>query len=268
MPAALPPVAELPSPPPQAASLPDIPVLKKPHVHSPSHKNGDEGIPFVGPRRREAEAAQSSWNSIPHGYAEHEADATALRLLMKELQPEARKRDCDLTEGAFILAAAAKTLHEHPEFNSHMDADGRGMVLKRSCDLGVSLALGHTLIVPVVRDAPKKDLWTLASELGRLPARARDHQIPEEELHGATFTTTFVPGAPARLVLPVIRRPETAALAVTRPAERAVVIGGGIHARWRMGLGLSYDLRCHDPFRAAAFLAALARRLEAPRSLS
>ncbi|MBI5622930.1 MAG: 2-oxo acid dehydrogenase subunit E2 [Elusimicrobia bacterium] len=262
---------------PAAQALPPLPVLKKPEppvppappVIRPEPASASaERIPFVGPRLRSAQGAGASWAAIPHGYGQHEADATALRNLVKELSAEALRRGCELTETAFVLRALAKALHEHPEFNAHADADGRGMVLKRSCDLGVAMTVGHTIIVPVVREVHKKDLWTVALELGRLPARARDHSIPEAELRGASFTATFVGNAASSLVLPVIHAPETAALGVTRPTERAVVIGGGIHARWRMSLGLSYDRRCHDPARAAAFLSGLARRLEAPRSLA
>ncbi|MBI5884379.1 MAG: 2-oxo acid dehydrogenase subunit E2 [Elusimicrobia bacterium] len=259
--------APLPPVPGPMTDLPPLPVFKKTAEPPPPPASG-ERIPFVGPRKRAADKARQSWNSIPHGYGQCEADATALRALLKELAPEAHKRGCELTETSFAIRALAKALHEHPEFNSHMDEDGKGMTLKRSCDIGIALTVGHAIIVPVIREVQKKDLWTLAAELSKLPVRAREHNIPEEELHGSTFCVTFVPNTASDLVLPVIQQPETAALGLTRPHERAVVIGGGIHARWRMNLGLSYDRRAHDPGRAAVFLSSLARRLEAPRSLA
>ncbi|MBI4679483.1 MAG: 2-oxo acid dehydrogenase subunit E2 [Elusimicrobia bacterium] len=265
-------VEEKPTPglaiPAAALTAIGVPETTPPPTHPEATPPDEERIAFMGPRKRAAERLAHSWKSIPHAYGLAEADVTALRNLMRELQPEAHKKGCDLSELAFVVRALAKTLHECPDFNSHMTEDGHGIVFKRSCNIGIAMTVGHAPIVPVLRDAQKKDLWTLASELSKLPARARDHNIPEAELHGATFTVTSVSSAASNLVLPVILQPETASLGVTKAHERAVVIGGGIHSRWRMNLGLSYDRRCHDPSHAAAFLSALARRLEAPRSLA
>ncbi|MBI5209096.1 MAG: 2-oxo acid dehydrogenase subunit E2 [Elusimicrobia bacterium] len=256
---AAPPPAAMPPPPAASAPAPTTQDLSS---------TEDDRMPFVGPRRRAAERIAHSWRTIPHAYANGEADATALRLLLRELQPEAAKRRVDLSELVFVIRALAKTLPEFPDFNAHLFDDGAGITRRRGCDIGLALPAGHSLLVPVIKDAQKRDFWTLAAEIDKLPGRVRERRIPEDELHGATFTVTPITSSGSIFSFPTINAPEASALGLTRAHERAVVIGGGIHARWRINLALAYDRRVSDPVQAAAFLGALARRIEAPRSLA
>src|SRR5207249_656988 len=69
-----------------------------------------------------------------------------------------------------IVAAAAKTLREHPRLRARLD--GGELVTSDAANIGLAIALEDGLVVAVVRDADRKSLEDLAAQRGRLEGLA------------------------------------------------------------------------------------------------
>ena len=129
-----------------------------------------------------------NWNAIPHVTQFDEADFTALNGLRKQFAPAYEQKGARLTLTPFILKALVATLKKHPIFNSSFDEVAQAIVLKEYYHIGIAVDTEQGLIVPVVRDADKKNLLELWKELEQLAQKARERKVTADELKGGTFT--------------------------------------------------------------------------------
>jgi 2-oxoisovalerate dehydrogenase E2 component (dihydrolipoyl transacylase) len=119
-------------------------------------------------------------------------------------------------------------------------------------------------MVPVVRNAEARDLWSCAAEVARLAEAARTGKASREELIGSTITITSLGPLGGIVTTPVINYPEVAIVGVNRVAERPVVRDGAIVVRQMMNLSSSFDHRIVDGLRAATFVQTIREMLETP----
>ena len=122
------------------------------------------------------------------------------------------------------------------------------------------------LIVPVVKDADKKDLVEIASEVNKLSALARENKLSGDDIKGSTFTISNVGTFGSVMGTPIINQPEAAILATGIIKKRAEVMerpeGDTIEIRQMMYLSLSFDHRIVDGFLGGSFLKRIADNLE------
>jgi len=152
-----------------------------------------------GPVRREplsplrvaiGKAMIGSWNTIPHVTQFGEADITKILALKKKYAPQYERRGGPLTLTSFLLDAVAKVLKKFPIFNSSLDETAGELVFKQSIHLGIAVDTPGGLIVPVLREADRKNLLEISRELKNLAERTRERKISLEELQGATFSVS------------------------------------------------------------------------------
>ncbi len=230
-------------------------------------QSGDERIPFLGIRRKTAEKMAESWRKIPHVAHVDEADFTALVALRQELKAEADKKSVKLTYLPFIIKALIKTFKEFPVFNAVLDDAEGAIICRRDCHIGIAATTPSGLMVPVVKDAGKKDIWTLATDIQRLADKARAGKIEASELSGGTFTITNIGPIGGLFATPIINYPEVAILGVMKLQERPVVRENAVQVRSMANLVLSFDHRVTDGAQAASFMNTLIKGLENPRTL-
>jgi pyruvate dehydrogenase E2 component (dihydrolipoamide acetyltransferase) len=125
----------------------------------------EERMPVVGIRRRIAEKMQKSKNTAAHFTYVEEVDMTHLVHLRDKLKPKAEKKGAKLTYLPFIIRAVVAALKDHPTLNGSLDDERGEVVVKRYYNVGIATATEAGLIVPVVHDADKKDLYALAREI-------------------------------------------------------------------------------------------------------
>ena len=130
---------------------------------------------------------QASWINLPHVTQHDLADITTLEARRQELKGPAKERGIGLTPLAFIMKACVAALQEFPKVNSSLSEDGDSLVYKKYVHLGFAADTDQGLMVPVIRDADKKDVYEIAQELGELSALARDGKLKADQLQGATF---------------------------------------------------------------------------------
>jgi 2-oxoisovalerate dehydrogenase E2 component (dihydrolipoyl transacylase) len=122
-------------------------------------------------------------------------------------------------------------------------------------------------MVPVMRDADRRDLWTAMAEIVRLAEAARTGKASRDELSGSTITLTSLGALGGIVTTPVINHPEVAIVGVNRIVARPVIRDGLIVARQMMNLSSSFDHRVVDGMHAAQFVQSIRRLLECPALL-
>jgi pyruvate dehydrogenase E2 component (dihydrolipoamide acetyltransferase) len=203
-----------------------------------------------------------NWNTIPHVTQFDEADITGLLALRKKYVEAYEKKGARLTVTSFVLKAVADTLKKHPFFNSSLDEATQEIVLKDYVHIGVAVDTEAGLIVPVLRDADKKDLVQLSKDLEELATKARERKVSGDELKGGSFTISNQGGIGGGHFTPIINKPEVAILGLGKGATKAVVRENKIEPRIMLPVALSYDHRVIDGGGAARFIVDLVKAIE------
>jgi pyruvate dehydrogenase E2 component (dihydrolipoamide acetyltransferase) len=196
-----------------------------------------------------------NWVMIPHVTHNDEADITDLEAWRKRLNDEFAREGVKFTMVSFLVAACVAALKEFPNVNSSLD--GEELVLKRYYNIGFAADTPGGLLVPVIKDADRKGLKEIATDLTDLSGRAREGKLSAEEMRGATFTISSLGGIGGTSFTPIINAPEVAILGVTRAATKPVWNGSEFVPRLMVPLSLSYDHRVIDGAAAARFVSFL-----------
>jgi pyruvate dehydrogenase E2 component (dihydrolipoamide acetyltransferase) len=209
----------------------------------------------------------ASWVNIPHVTQFDEADITELEQLRASLKDKAQAAGVKLTPLAFIMRACVKALQEFPRFNSALDPSGANLIVRQYVNLGFAADTPQGLVVPVLKDANRKDIYELARHLGALSEKARAGKLPPTDMQGGCFTISSLGGIGGTAFTPIINAPEVAILGVSRASTRGIYKDGGFVPRLMLPLSLSYDHRVIDGAMAARFTTFLAHTLAEPRPL-
>jgi pyruvate dehydrogenase E2 component (dihydrolipoamide acetyltransferase) len=204
---------------------------------------------------------QASWLNVPHVWQMDQADITDLEAAREKLKGKAAKEGIKLTPLAFILRACVKALQEFPNVNSSLDTAGQNLVLKRYVHLGFAADTPNGLVVPVIRDADRKDIYELARDLAALSAKARDGKLAATEMQGASFTVSSLGGIGGTAFTPIINAPEVAILGVARSSMQPVYKDGQFVPRLILPFTFAYDHRVIDGAAGVRFTTFLAERL-------
>jgi pyruvate dehydrogenase E2 component (dihydrolipoamide acetyltransferase) len=204
---------------------------------------------------------QASWINLPHVTQHDLADITELEEKRQELKGAAKERGISLTILAFIMRACVATLKEFPKANASLAEDGANLVYKKYIHLGFAADTENGLMVPVIRDADKKDVYEIATELGELSQAARDGKLKANQMQGASFTITSLGGIGGTAFTPIVNAPEVAILGVSRSSMQPVWDGSEFKPRLMLPLSLSYDHRVVDGAYAVRFTTFLGEAL-------
>jgi pyruvate dehydrogenase E2 component (dihydrolipoamide acetyltransferase) len=210
----------------------------------------------------------ASWVNIPHVTQFDEADITDLEDARTKLKQKALSAGIKLTPLAFVVRACVKALQEFPLFNSSLDPTGANLVLKKYIHVGFAADTPNGLVVPVVKDANRKDVYEIARHLGELSEKARAGKLSAAEMQGGSFTISSLGGIGGTAFTPIINAPEVAILGISRSAMKPVFRDGAFVPRLILPLSLSYDHRVIDGASAARFTTFLAQTLADPRGLT
>jgi pyruvate dehydrogenase E2 component (dihydrolipoamide acetyltransferase) len=216
---------------------------------------------IAGPR------LHASWVNVPHVTQHDEADITELEEKRVALKEQSQARGIKVTPLAFIVRACAIALAEMPLFKSSLAADGESLVIKHYTHIGFAVDTPQGLVVPVIRDADKKDLYELAQALATLGERARSGKLSSNDITGGVFTISSLGSIGGRFFTPIINAPEVAILGVSRSGWQPVYRDLKFVPRLLLPLSLSYDHRVIDGAKAVRFTARLGEILANPAQL-
>lgn len=228
----------------------------------------DEVIKVIGLRKRIAQNMSASKRHIPHFTYVEECDVTELERMRGDLNAN-RGSKSKLTMLPLLIAAICKTLPDYPMINARYDDEANVVTRHGSVHLGMATQTDTGLIVPVIRDAQSRNLWQLATEIGRLANAARDGSAKSGELSGSTLTVTSLGPLGGVTTTPVINRPEVAIIGPNRIIERPMFVTGPdgaerVEKRKLMNISISCDHRVVDGYDAASFIQEIKKLVETP----
>ncbi len=223
---------------------------------------GDEVVQLTRVRRLIAENISRSKSTIPHAWQTQEADMSGVVANRAANKAAFQKQEgFSLTYLPYVMAAAASALREHPEVNSTFNETE--LMVHRDINLGVSVGLEDTLVVPVVRRADGLSIAGLARAVNDVATRARNKQLKADDLAGATFTVNNSGTFGTLFSYSVINPGQAGILTMEAIVDRPVAVNGMIGIKPMMYLCFSFDHRVLDGLQAARFLVSCRKWLEA-----
>ena len=220
--------------------------------------------PLSAVRRATARNMAASWSSVPHVTQFDRADITQLDSMRRRFNQREEQRGRKLTLTAIAIKMVASALRQFPRFNASLDLARETVILKKYVHVGVAVDTRRGLLVPVIRDADRKSLVQIASELDELAERARDKKLGPDDMSGASFTISNLGGLGTTYFSPIVNWPQVAILGLGRAEQQAVWEDQRFQPRLILPLSISYDHRLIDGADAARFLRWLADALEQP----
>jgi len=233
----------------------------------PAARPNEERVPVRGLRKIVAERMTKSIHTTAQVTHVDEADMTELVTLREAFKGSAEKRGVKLTFLPLMIKAVIPALKEFPYVNASLDEEAGEIVLKKSYNIGIATDTENGLVVPVVKDADKKDVFEIAAEIQQLATKARSGQLTLDDVHGSTFTITNQGSVGGLFATPIINYPESAILGTHKISKRPVVREGKIEVRDVMYLSLSFDHRILDGAYAARFVNRVIAVIQDPKLL-
>ena len=240
---------------------------------SPSATTGDPGdvkssraVPLSQVRRVIARRLSASAREIPHFYVTAAADAEELMKLRADLNARLTAAERHkISVNDLLIRAVALALRQHPEVNaSYVNDESTTMLVHDRVNIGVAVAAGSGLIVPVIRDADTKTVTQLGAEARELVGLAGERKLAPAQTSGGTFTISNLGMYGVADFTAIINPPEAAILAVGATTREPTVVGDEIVPRYRLRYTLSSDHRVIDGALAAQFLKTLTSLIESP----
>jgi pyruvate dehydrogenase E2 component (dihydrolipoamide acetyltransferase) len=228
-----------------------------------------EAVSMSRMRRAIARAMTEAQPGTPHIYVTVEIDMAAAMKLRQQIN-DSGVADVKISVNDMMIKAAAKALLKFPGLNSSYatGSDNQPAILQHpQINISVAVALEDGLVAPVVRDADKKALGTIAAEIRDMAGRAREGKLKQQELERATFQVSNLGMYQVFAFTSIIPAPLGASLSVGSVRQVPVVRDGEVKIGETMSVTLSVDHRITDGAVAAQYLQELRRLLEAPMSL-
>lgn len=251
------PAAAAPAEP--AAPLPDFSVWGE-----------TERVAMNGIRKATVRSMRTAWSTVPMVTHFDKADATEFEALRQRHKADAEKLGAKLTPTAMLIKVVAAALRKFPDFNASIDVPANEIVYKKYVNVGVAVDTDHGLLVPVVKNADRKNMLELAVELGELAEKARDRKLSPEDMQGGNFSVSNLGGIGGTGFTPIVNPPDVAILGVSRGGKEPVwdEEQGAFVPRTMMPLSVTYDHRLIDGAAAARFLRWICRAIENPFLMS
>lgn len=180
------------------------------------------------------------------------------------------KADIPLNDGqtsitTLLSRAVILALKDKPAMNAWY---GNGQLEEvEAVHLGMAVALDDGLVVPVVEDADKMTLTTLAKTLQDRISKAQDGTLSGEHYTGSTFTITNIGKTGVEYFTPILNTPEVGILGVGTLMSELALEDGQVVQKQKLPLSLTFDHQVIDGAPAADFLARVIFYLEHPYAL-
>ncbi len=243
-----------------AKAAPPAPQAAAPPPATPGE--GDQVVQLTRVRRLIAENMVRSKSTIPHAWQTQEADMSGVVANRNANKAAFQKQEgFSLTYLPYVMAATLSALREHPEVNSTFNETE--LIIHRDINLGVSVGLEDTLVVPVIRRADGLSIAGLARAVNDVATRARNKQLKADDLSGGTFTVNNSGTFGTLFSYSVINPGQAGILTMEAIVDRPVAVGGMIGIKPMMYLCFSFDHRVLDGLKAARFLTSCRKWLEA-----
>ncbi|HZG74957.1 MAG TPA: dihydrolipoamide acetyltransferase family protein, partial [Paenibacillus sp.] len=237
---------------------------EEPRIPSIELEKGDAREYFIDVtpiRNTIASRMRQSVSEIPHAWTMIEVDVTNLVNLRNKVKDEFLKREgVNLTYLAFLLKAVVGAIKDYPIMNSVWAVDK--IIVRRDINLSLAVGTEDSVLVPVIKQADRKNIAGLAREIDDLARKTRTGKLTPSDMQGGTFTVNNTGSFGSILSQPIINYPQAANLTFESIVKRPVVIKDMIGVRSMVNLCLSLDHRILDGVICGRFLQRVKENLE------
>lgn len=198
----------------------------------------------------------------------NEVDLSAVMELRKKRKDEFLKQhDVKLGFMSFFTKAVVAALKQIPYLNAEIHDNE--IILKKYYNIGIAVSTDSGLVVPVVRDADRKNFAEIEKEIADLAIKARESKLTLADMQDGTFTITNGGTFGSLLSTPILNAPQVGILGMHSIKYRPVAVDNNtrIEIRPMMYIALSYDHRIVDGKEAVTFLVKVKEMLEDPEKL-
>ena len=258
--APLPPAPAMPAPPrgPAPAAVTGV-ELAVPHRQ-------EEVVPMSPIRRRIAQRLVEAQHAAALLTTFNEVDMSAVMQLRQEYKEGFQQRyNVKLGFMSFFVRAVVDALKLTPQVNAEIR--GNDIVYRNYYDIGIAVAGGKGLVVPVLRNAERMSFAEIEVTIEQYAKLARENKLTLDQLQGGTFTISNGGVFGSLLSTPIVNPPQSGILGLHSIQDRPVVRGGEIVIRPMMYLALTYDHRIIDGREAVTFLRRIKEVIEQPSRL-
>ena len=226
---------------------------------------GDTVVKLTGMRKVVAERMLASHTEIPPVTQNIKVDVTELMKFRKMLLAETGKK---YSVNDLVLKAIAKCLTQHPEILVSFDEANHQIIQRKHVNIGMAVALDAGLITPVIRDADKMGLDTLAATAKDLAARAKENKLTADEYKGSTITVSNLGMFGIETFTPIINQPDSVIVGVCAIEDELQMDDEGKLSKHQvMRLSVTLDHRTLDGAVVAKFEMDLRDILQNPMSI-
>lgn len=211
---------------------------------------GETAGQLSGMRKTIAQRMSRSKQEVPHFYLEVEIDMTGA----------SRRKTAGITYNDIVIKAAAKALEQAPGVNAHFT--NNSIIQMKEINIGVAVSVQDGLVVPVIKNADRKTLEQISSEMLEIKNKARSNKFAPDDFSNGTFTVSNLGGFGIDSFIAIINQPQVGILAVGGIKETPVVADNQVAIRKIMKVCGSFDHRAVDGAMAAEFLVSLKKILE------
>ncbi|MFJ5769757.1 2-oxoglutarate dehydrogenase complex dihydrolipoyllysine-residue succinyltransferase [Psychrobacillus sp. NPDC093180] len=166
---------------------------------------------------------------------------------------------------SFFTKAVVAALKKYPYVNSQID--GTDIVKNNFYDIGIAVSTEGGLVVPIVRDADRKNFAEIEGNIGELAKKARDNKLALSDMAGGSFTITNGGVFGSLLSTPILNGTQVGILGMHTIQKRPIAVGDEVQIRPMMYVALSYDHRVIDGKDSVGFLKMVKELLENPEDL-
>ena len=193
----------------------------------------------------------NSWISIPHVTQHDEADVTNLLKLREKLF---KKNKIKVSPLAYIVKSTAETLKDFPKMNCSLSSRMDSLIFKDFYNIGIAIDTDTGLIVPNIKDADKKSILEISSEINDLATLAKKRRLSNDHLNGTTFTISSLGGVGGKFFTPIINPPEVGILGLSKTYDALKLDKMKLQTKKQLPISLSYDHRVINGVFAVKFL--------------
>ncbi|WP_343153053.1 2-oxo acid dehydrogenase subunit E2 [Buchnera aphidicola] len=198
---------------------------------------------------------QKSWNTIPHVTQFYESDITELEKFRKEVNIiKNYKVNEQITLLSIITKVVAKSLKKFPLLNSFFSNKKNGFIFNEDINIGIAVNTSEGLLVPVIKEVNKKELFQLSCEINKKCRDARNNTLTLLDFQGGSFTISSLGKLGGKGFTPIINAPQVGILGVSKTIVKPIWKNKNFSPCLVLPFSLSYDHRIIDGVYGANFM--------------
>ena len=196
----------------------------------------------------------------------NEIDMTNIMALRKRKQEQfVKENDIKLGFMSIFTKAVVAALKKYPYVNAQIAGDE--IHLNNFYDVGIAVSTEEGLVVPVIRDADRKNFAQIERDIKDLAGKARDKKLGLNDMAGGSFTITNGGVFGSLMSTPIMNGTQPGILGMHSIVQRPIAVNGEIEIRPMMYVALSYDHRIIDGKDSVSFLKMVKDLIENPEDL-